>query len=105
MTLCGSAESNEPNPNQTPTPPLYLKPKGSLGEPQACATANSCDLKSLLVFFLCLSTYLVISQDDLTPTHLADELQELAVLHLRVCITAQQVSQGFGIPPSGRICL
>ena len=62
-----------------------------------------------VIFFLvipfCLSAYLIIFQDDLTPAHLADELQELAVFHLRVCVIAQQVSQGFGIPPSGCICL
>ena len=49
--------------------------------------------------------YLIIFQDDLSSTHLTDELQELAVLHFRVCILAQQVCQGFCVPLTGRICL
>lgn len=30
--------------------------------------------------------YLIIFQNDLSPAHLADELQELAVLHFRIGI-------------------
>lgn len=51
------------------------------------------------------AAHLIIFQDDLPPAHLADELQELAVLHLRVRITAQQIRQGFGIPSSSCSCL
>ena len=35
---------------------------------------------------------LIVFQYDLPPAHLADELQELAVLHLGICVLTQHIS-------------
>ncbi len=41
---------------------------------------------------------LIVFHNDFASTHLTNELQELAVLHLRVCVLAQQICQGLCIP-------
>ena len=49
--------------------------------------------------------HLIVFQYDLSSAHLANELQELAVLHFGVGISGQHVSEGLGVPLSGCLSL
>ena len=49
--------------------------------------------------------YLVVLQDDLSLAHLAEELQELAVLHLGISVLGEVVGQGLGLRQCGCMVL
>ena len=52
-----------------------------------------------------IQAHLVILQDDLALAHLAEELQELAVLHLGVSILGKVLGQGLGLRQCGCMVL